>query len=163
MRQRGAAPGLAPVEGLGEIKVEGLARRHAEVEAVAGNGFANGLGLLAQHRAGASEDGIACGRGRNRRFAEQPGRRPGLLQRRRGGREERGGEEFQLAVVVGLDDLPAQTGGAVALAPLLRVGIPLAIQREALHRQLGAIVPIRRAPDYFPFALDRQPFARAIE
>ena len=46
---------------------------------------------------------------------------------------------------------------------MLRVGIPLAVQREALHRQLGAVVAVWRAPDNFPFALDRQPFPSPVE
>jgi hypothetical protein len=34
MRERWAAPGLAQVEGLGDVEVEGLPRGHAEVETV---------------------------------------------------------------------------------------------------------------------------------
>ena len=136
MRERRAAAGLAEVEGLGEVEVEGLPRGNAEVEAVTGDGFTDGLRVLAEHRAAARQYRVAGGRRRPRCIAQQTGGRPDVLHSGGGARKEGGGEELQFALVVCLQDRATQTGGTILLAPATGRGVVFAVEREALHGEL---------------------------
>ena len=114
-----AERGIGGVNGLQDVEIKLFSARHADVKTVLLNRIENLLRVGLQHRLRARE-------GRVVERGTVDGTEDGLLffrQRARRAGQERGGKQFDVGQIVGLDDFAAQTGAAVGDGPAGLVGV----------------------------------------
>jgi len=85
-----------------------------------------------------------------------------LLKAASRGTQESGGEEFDFGPIVGLKNVPAQTGGTVRQSPCAVAVIALHIERDAVQRKLRAVEPVGGTPHDVPVVLAGDAFAGAV-
>ena len=136
---RAAERGIGAVNGLQDVEIKLFAAGHADVEPVLLDRIQNLLGVGLQHR-------LRAGKGRVVERGTVDGAKNGLLLFRQGaGRagKERGGKQFDVGQIVGLDDFAAQPGAAVGDGPAGLVGavVKLAVQGDGLDPHFLAVLP----------------------
>ena len=137
-----AERGIGVVNGLQDVEIKLFSARHTNVEPVLLNRIQDLLGIRLQHRLRARE-------GRVVERGTVDGSEDGLLffgQRAGRAGQERGGKEFDVGQIIGLDDLAAQAGAAVGDRPAGLIGVvfKLAVKGYGFDLHFQPVLPDKR-------------------
>ena len=141
---------LRLVDGLSDVDVELLPRRHADEEAIPGNRFLNLARIGVEHIGGAMERGITRRARGGFSCAERCTLRLGLLQATRHPRNKGLREQLHLLQVVGSEQITNEASRAVAQSELSVHVVLLTLQSDAVKHELGAVHVGSVSPDNDP-------------